>query len=358
MHSEGLITTTAAGRAWHFSHGLGRPTNEHNGKTGGYRYPVSLAVAPDDILFVLSRGTGWARGSGSLTDHGRIGKTTLDEEHLGDFARQDFTWPACIARAQDGNLYVSDEYENTISWYDPGAVQPYPEYDPNGEQLGKWGTKGSGVGQLDGPTGLAFDANDDFYVADSRNDRVQKFIKDGTFLLAWGSPGSADGQFSRPWGLTIDREGNVYVADWGNSRVQKFSADGVHLLTFGADRGTGAELDHPADVAVDSQGDVYVTDWGNRRVQIYDAGGDVLAALYGDAVELSKAGEYIMHRDPETIRAFRQVKDTRSMGRFQRPIGIEVDDQDRVIVTDACGRLQVYRKESTFVEPELKLELE
>ena len=353
-----MITTTAAGRAWHFSHGLGRPTNEHNGKTGGYRYPVSLAIAPNDILFVLSRGTGWIMGSGELVDHGRIGKTTLDEEHIGDFARQDFTWPACIARAQDGKLYVSDEYENTISWYDPDAVQPYPEYNPDGERLGQWGEKGSREGQLDGPTGLAFDANGDLYVADSRNDRIQKFTKDGAFLLAWGSSGSAQGQISRPWGLTIDHEGNVYVSDWGNNRVQKFSPDGSYLTTFGAGGGASAELDHPADVAVDSDGDVYITDWGNRRVQIYDASGDVLASLYGDAVELSKAGEYIIRRDPETIRAFRQVKDTTSMGRFQRPIGIEVDAENRVIVTDACGRLQVYRKESAFVEPELKLELE
>ena len=44
-----MITTAAAGRAWHFSHSLGRPTNEHNGKTGGYRFPIDVVVAPDDF---------------------------------------------------------------------------------------------------------------------------------------------------------------------------------------------------------------------------------------------------------------------------------------------------------------------
>ena len=83
----------------------------------------------------------------------------------------------------------------------------------------------------------------------------------------------------------------------------------------------GGNLDHPANVAVDSQGDVYITDWGNLRVQVYEPNGIPIAALYGDAIELSKAGTYIMGRDPATIRAFRQVKDISPMGLFDRPTG-------------------------------------
>ena len=127
-------------------------------------------------------------------------------------------------------------------------------------------------------------------------------------------------------------------------------------MTFGTS--FGGELNHPANVAVDSEGDVYVTDFGNRRVQVYEPNGDVLTAFYGDATTLSKAGEYIIRRDPGTIKAFRMVKDYTSMGRFQRPTGIEVDEQDRIIVADACGRLQVYAKDRAYVAPEVKLELE
>ena len=57
-----MITTTAAGRTWHYSHTLGRHTAEHNqskfGRTGGYSFPVDVAVAGNDILFVISRGWG------------------------------------------------------------------------------------------------------------------------------------------------------------------------------------------------------------------------------------------------------------------------------------------------------------
>ena len=129
-----------------------------------------------------------------------------------------------------------------------------------------------------------------------------------------------------------------------------------HLMSFGEE--FGGELKRPANVAVDSEGDVYVTDFGNRRVQVYEPNGDILTSFYGDATTLSKAGEYIIRRDPGTIKAYRMVKDYTEMGRFQRPTGIEIDGEDRVLVADLCGRLQVYAKDHAYVAPEVKLELE
>ena len=353
-----MKTTIGAGRTWHFSHGLGRPTNEHNGKTGGYRYPVSAVVAADDILFVLSRGIGGAAKADAFGDWGRIGKTTLDEEHIGDFARRDFTWPNSIALSKDGELYVTDEHDNCVKVYSQDQVMEYPGFNEDGEQQRMWGESGSGEGQLDGPAGIAFDSGNSTYVVDSKNHRVQKFTTEGEFIMGWGGHGSEHGQFNLPWGITVDSEDSVYVADWGNHRVQKFTTDGGHIASFGEVDGLGGDLRHPSDVAVDGDGDVYVADWGNRRVQIYEPNGDVIAALYGDAVELSKAGEYIIRRDPATIKSYRQVQDYTEMGRFQHPIGIEVDAEDRVIVTDSCGRLQVYSKDHEYSEPDVKLYLE
>ena len=84
---------------------------------------------------------------------------------------------------------------------------PFPTHDPKGEYLDRWGAKGSAPGMLNGPAGIAFDANDDLYVVDSMNNRVQAFTRTGEFLRAWGSPGSSEGEFNRPWGITIDRRG-------------------------------------------------------------------------------------------------------------------------------------------------------
>ena len=101
-----MITTTAAGRTWHFDRSLGRPTNEHNGTVGGFRYPTDLAIAPGEIIFVLNKGYQITEQM-DHRDNGRIGKTTLDEHHLGDFARKDFTWPGGIAPRR-GRMGVRD----------------------------------------------------------------------------------------------------------------------------------------------------------------------------------------------------------------------------------------------------------
>ena len=49
------------------------------------------------------------------------------------------------------------------------------------------------------------------------------------FVLEWGSLGAGEGQFSGPHGIEVDAEGNVYVADTGNNRVQKFTSEGLFL---------------------------------------------------------------------------------------------------------------------------------
>ena len=277
---------------------------------------------------------------------------------LGDFARADFTWPNSIALSKDGQLHVTDKHDNCVKVYNQDQVLPFEEFDTDGEWQRMWGEAGSDKGQLNGPAGIAFDSNNEAYIVDSKSHRAQKFSAEGEFILGWGGHGSDHGQFNLPWGVTVDSDDNVYVADWGNHRVQKFTPGGQHLASFGEVDGLGGELRHPSDVAVDSDGDVYVADWGNRRVQIYEPSGDIIAALYGDAVELSKAGEYIVRRDPGTIKAYRQVENYTEMGRFQHPTGIEVDAEDRVIVTDTCGRLQVYAKDHEYAEPDVKLYLE
>ena len=98
----------------------------------------------------------------------------------------------------------------------------------------EWGGSGDGEGQFAGPHGIVVDANGDVYVADTGNNRVQKFTADGVFLMQWGSFGAADGQFDHPHGIGIDPSGNVFVAETGNSRVQKFSSAGDFILKWGA----------------------------------------------------------------------------------------------------------------------------
>ena len=63
-----------------------------------------------------------------------------------------------------------------------------------------------------------------------------QFVETGQspgFLLKWGSEGSGEGQFNRPSGMTVDTAGNFYVADTFNNRIQKFDSAGNFLMSWG-----------------------------------------------------------------------------------------------------------------------------
>ena len=54
-----------------------------------------------------------------------------------------------------------------------------------------------------------------------------------SFSAQWGSQGSADGQFNSPFDIAVGKSGNIYVADSGNNRIQKFDSNGNFLSTWG-----------------------------------------------------------------------------------------------------------------------------
>jgi len=114
---------------------------------------------------------------------------------------------------------------------------------------------------------VALDGWGNVYVADTWNDRIQKFTSDGVFITKWGKEGSGDGEFRWPAGVAVDASGNVYVADTKNHRIQKFTSDGIFIAKWGS-KGTGkGEFFHPTGVAVDASGNAYVADSGNHRIQ-------------------------------------------------------------------------------------------
>jgi len=113
--------------------------------------------------------------------------------------------------------------------------------EPNyyrGNGLGRGGETRPAQEHVDGmfraPTDIAFDSDDNIYISDGYiNSRVAKFDKHGNWIKSWGSRG-VSGQhadqnpssFNTPHNIGIDRQNNVYVADRGNRRIQVFDRDG------------------------------------------------------------------------------------------------------------------------------------
>ena len=96
-------------------------------------------------------------------------------------------------------------------------------FDKDGKLLKVWGKTGTAPGEFKSPAGVAIDKNDNVYVTEIGNDRVQVFDKDGKFLTMWGKKGSGNGEFGNLHGIIVDKAtGFVYVADTANNRVQVF----------------------------------------------------------------------------------------------------------------------------------------
>jgi tripartite motif-containing protein 71 len=73
------------------------------------------------------------------------------------------------------------------------------------------------------PAGLAVDASGNVFVVDEGNNRIQKFDANGKFITKWGTTGSGDGQLEEPTSIALDSSGNVYVVDRANVRIQVFA---------------------------------------------------------------------------------------------------------------------------------------
>ena len=288
-----MITEYVRGRVFNYSNCLGGTS----AASRGLFFPSDFALGSNGALYVVNKAIEFNPSAG-------VTKLTLDSEFIWDRRGLNFLvdrgpLPSAIGLDSEENVYVADEFMNQI-WV----------FDVDGNTLANWGRGPSksgdraskktlvyrspfsrilqhqystkeGVpfdlylkkvsardtsadGDLNGPMGLRFDNDDNLFISDSYNHRVQVFAKDGTFLRKFGEFGDGYGQLNLPWGLDIDSEGCVFVADWRNRRVQKFSPEGDYMATIGGP-GTGeGELERPSSVAIDKDGDVYVTDLGRE----------------------------------------------------------------------------------------------
>jgi len=109
----------------------------------------------------------------------------------------------------------------------------------------------------------------------------QKFISTyaGTGVYdytGYGGPATA-ASFKSPYGLAVDANNNVYIADQGNHRIEKIDAvtgiitsiAGTGTEGYSGDGGqaTAAELSEPSAVMIDNSNNIYITEFVNNVVR-------------------------------------------------------------------------------------------
>lgn len=141
--------------------------------------------------------------------------------------------------------------------------------DREGREVGRFGGRGTGPGQFNGPTFVAVGRDGAVRVADSLNFRVQTLTREGVPISSVGRAGDVAGSFARPKGIGVDASGRVYVVDAAFQNVQVFDPEARLLLSFGGP-GTGpGEFSLPAGLFLDRSGTIWIADSFNRRIQAF-----------------------------------------------------------------------------------------
>lgn len=193
------------------------------------------------------------------------------------------------ATAPDGPAGLAIDCYGSIYFSNPDGDQVWriDACDGSSAPLPCVGGTGAQVSQFSSPRGLLVPhGRPSLFVVDSGNHRVQVFDLKNLQLVeilgqansaATPQPGSQPGQFNTPWTLAGDSQDNVYVVDYGNQRVQKFSAIGAVVPSFWEQMQASSLLRQPADIAVREQDGttwIFILDTSFNTIFVFDQDGN------------------------------------------------------------------------------------
>ena len=208
----------------------------------------------------------------------------------GDTLAARFNNPWGITIDSANNLFVSEVSNHTIRKITPAGVVSLFAGSPDAIS-GATDATGSAA-KFNSPAGLAIDAANNLYVADSSNHTIRKITPTGVVSTVAGlalTPGITDGtgngaRLNTPLGVSADAAGTLYVADTLNSMVRKITPTGMVTTLAGSATGISGSADgissaarfySPYGIKLDASGDVYVADTSNTTVRKISPSGSV-----------------------------------------------------------------------------------
>jgi len=175
------------------------------------------------------------------------------------FGHDVLTRPTGVSVDQDsGNIYVADTGAHEVK-----------VFSADREVLGSIGIPGSDPGQLNSPMHISV-RGDSLYVSDTLNARVHIYSTlDHTLQRVVGSRGTYVGNMVRPKGVAVDSDGNIYVVESYHDHLLIYDSDGRFLLPIGGNGANIGEFFLPAGAWSDDVDRIYVADMFNSRVIIF-----------------------------------------------------------------------------------------
>lgn len=224
-----------------------------NGSDARFQWLSGLAIDDSDRLFAAD----------SSLKHVLV----FDANHKVEAAIAEGLYdPGGIAIDNENRLlYVTDAEQDLVLVYD--ADPPYKLL----RKMGKPGTKHTSTapGEFSKPTGVAVDKDGNVFVSDTWNDRIEEFDADGNFIMTFGKAGDGPGYLARPKGIAIDADGHLWVADAVQDRVQVFTPEGRLLIWMGGHGLLPGQFQSVVNVAIDKNNRVLTTEQFPGRLQVF-----------------------------------------------------------------------------------------
>ncbi len=238
-----------------------------------------------------------------------------------------FNNPQGIVVDANGNIFVSDTYNNYIRKITPQGTTSLIAGNGNIGLI-----NGAAINaQFYGPQGMAFDANNNLYVADAGNNVIRKITQDGNVstFAGIGIGGYHDGSgplfsyFKNPSAIAFDAKGNMYIADKANNAIRKVTVAGLDSTIAGSANGspgyadatgTSAAFRQPYALVIDASGNIYVADQGNSAIRKVTPAG-VVTTIAGGPTQSSI---------------------------LNIPTGLAIDKTGNLFIADESGRVLEY----------------
>lgn len=227
-----------------------------------------------------------------LTDtiNHRLLKYSSTGTHLGTYGQE--------IVAPDARGMAIDDAHNRL-YVSVGGGGRVEAFDLQGQHVDTLGA-GGGTGALDlgSPRQPTVAPDGSVYVAEFGNARVHRFAPDGTDGGYFPDPAqpAVAGQLGEPRDVDVDDEtGDVWVADSWNQRIQRFASTGEFISTFGT-RSSSPQygMNYPRGIGIDPV---------SRRIWVANQRGHHIKRFTYDGLFVDQLGD--AESDSEAVGSFR-----------------------------------------------------